>query len=252
MLRLCFIIRKRATGKSGGVGTVENGGQSVRTKSGQGIRHFSLAYATVLSPVVKKIGDQDKPGANIADGGVKASIDAPSFTVLNKTITPSLIYNSSWARPTAAVTNLFDFPLQELEAQTYTETGTDVVKYKIRTRFCSGIFIIPACLDKSPIQTDNDLIKQPYVEALTAIDFTSVTTVRSLIQPDYITAQFHSNDIQTEKFKMVGVPNQAVVSFAVEMKKPGTDDTGFLPTGIYPFNVHYEASLKSRLRVREP
>ncbi|NUN04658.1 MAG: PKD domain-containing protein [Bdellovibrio sp.] len=231
----------------GGVGTVENGGQSVRTKSGQGIRHFSLAYATVLSPVVKKIGDQDKPGANIADGGVKTSIDAPSFTVLNKTITPSLIYNSSWARPTAAVTNLFDFPLQELEAQTYTETGTDVVKYKIRTRFCSGIFIIPACLDKSPIQTDNDLIKQPYVEALTAIDFTSVTTVRSLIQPDYITAQFHSNDIQTEKFKMVGVPNQAVVSFAVEMKKPGTDDTGFLPTGIYPFNVHYEASFKEQI-----
>lgn len=95
-----------------GVGRVS--GDKIVTKPNMGIRHFSLVYASPLGPKVSQIGAQDRPGADAFNGALATSISLPSYKSLGKDISPSLMYKSSWARPTALVTSLFNLPREDV------------------------------------------------------------------------------------------------------------------------------------------
>ena len=61
----------------------------------------------------------------------------------------------------------------------------------------------------------------------------------SWVEPDLITAQFHSGDIVSEKMEFTGMPNRSVISFAMDLSS--------LPSGVYPYSAKYEIYLKQMI-----
>lgn len=126
-MELVILSKNSATGEweLDGVAKVGTGGYEIVTKPGMGITHFSEVYAAPLGPEVKDVGAMDVPGANTFSGAYTASIKMPSFKSLGQTVTPELIYQSSWAHPNIVVKNIFDIPRQEI---TRTSSGRIVTQ----------------------------------------------------------------------------------------------------------------------------
>ena len=66
--------------------TVNAGGQTMTTKDGFGITHFSDVYASPIGPTIKNINKGDKPGTSVLDGAVKTSVNLPSYKSLGQDI----------------------------------------------------------------------------------------------------------------------------------------------------------------------
>ncbi|PIR32494.1 MAG: hypothetical protein COV37_19660 [Bdellovibrio sp. CG11_big_fil_rev_8_21_14_0_20_39_38] len=97
-----------------GVAVVDENGTTMTTKAGQGITHFSEVYAAPIAPVIRSVNNEDIPGANTFDGAVTSQIVLPSYQVMGSSVAPQLIYNSSWANPTALIKNIIDIPRNEV------------------------------------------------------------------------------------------------------------------------------------------
>lgn len=113
-----FMISNSTTGawEVGGIGRVSEDGQSITSKEGLGLRHFSSAYATIVGPKISAVGAQDLPGADSFGGAVSTTVNFPSFKSLGKDLGPSIGYKSFWAKPSLLVTNVLDIPRVELSA----------------------------------------------------------------------------------------------------------------------------------------
>ncbi|MEQ1875072.1 MAG: right-handed parallel beta-helix repeat-containing protein, partial [Bdellovibrionia bacterium] len=199
----------------GATAKVSDDGRSVVTKPGQGITHFSDHYAIPLGPVIAQIGSQDKPGADTFNGSLTTSVSLPSFTSLGNNITPSLIYKSAWAKPTALVSNLFDVPEQKVEG-TETATGSMRIAHQVCFITCKDI--------------------EEY------LDFDVTEDYKAWYDLDFITAQFSTTGIFSDVMKFTGSPRRAAISYAFDLKNPTTGE--YLNSGVYPYLAHYEVHLK--------
>ncbi|MBL7716959.1 MAG: hypothetical protein JNL01_15960 [Bdellovibrionales bacterium] len=205
-VKLFVISMNSTTGlwEMDGLATVSDDGTSVVTDEGLGISHFSTVYMAPMGPKVTKFADQDRPGANSFDGALVRRITMPSYQVMGSAVAPSLTYKSSWAKPTTLITNLFDIPKQEI------------------------------------------FVSQSGEGSILGIDSREVTaTVRAWYEPERITAQFQTQGIASDSnpsepgaqpMVFTGIPNKAAISYAVDMSS--------FPSGVYPYNSHYEVQLK--------
>ena len=186
-----------------GAAKVSDDGRSVVTKPGMGITHFSTVYAAPIGPTVLPIGSQDAPGADTFSGAMSTSVKLPTYKLLGKDVGPSLIYKSTWAKPTAVVSNLFDIPRHEVNISK-DEDGHKFIKVPVCVVFCWD---------------------QP-------VDMYWNVSVRgqAWYVPDYITAQFTTATVISDKLKFTGVPNRAKISFATDLIDPSSNE--YLPTGM--------------------
>ena len=167
-----------------GIARVTSDGRSIVTKPGLGIKHFSILYASPLGPKILQAGRQDKPGTDIFNGALSTTVSLPSYKSLGQSIVPSLLYRSSWARPSVLMTNIFDLPRQEVDVEDGFEGnfGNNGDKIVIRE------------------------------------------LVHGWVEPNYITVQMTTHGITTDVATFTGLPNQSVVSFATELKDPVSND----------------------------
>ena len=86
-----------------GVAEVSENGESITTKTGMGITHFSEIYAAPVMPTLKTIGKDDQPQVGLQDSSLTTTIQLPEFKSMNSWKTPGLIYNSAWANPSILV-----------------------------------------------------------------------------------------------------------------------------------------------------
>lgn len=112
------------------------GPDTIETKPGQGISHFSEIFVSPFGMEMKKFADGDKPRIDSLDGGVSTQVTLPSFKILGQDIAPTLTYNSNWAYPNALVTNVFELPRQYFdvrEKDTITNWGVVGSDVRIQT-----------------------------------------------------------------------------------------------------------------------
>lgn len=103
---------------------------TIETKPGQGITHFSEVYAAPLGMEIKSFRDGDKPSIDTMNGAVSTSVSLPSFKSMGQDITPGLTYNSQWANPTIVISNIFDLPRKYFEASQSISMGGALGKVK--------------------------------------------------------------------------------------------------------------------------
>ncbi len=235
LTEMVIMLMNSKTGKweVGGSAVVSSDGQSVVTKENQGIRHFSLAYATIAGPNIRQIGAQDRPGADTFNGSVSSKIELPSFKSFGQNVVPNLVYKSSWAKPNAVITNLIDFPNKKVDVEPSTSYGSEVVKYSIDLVSCT----YPATgfsvwCHKNP------------TEFYTNVQYeTSYTNVTSEIQPEKVVASLKTGSLKTQEVEFKDLPHMANISFAVDLKEE-SNDSGFFASGIYPYQAHYNIHFK--------
>lgn len=192
-----------------GVAQVADDGQSIKSKPGMGITHFSIVYPAPLGPKVSQIGSQDKPGADTFNGALSTSLMLPSFKAMGQSVVPMLTYKSSWANPTALVTTLFDAPRQDLT-------------------FVAGVGGgLGTLIRKEVTDTVHAWVRPQYVTAqLFSTGF----------QSDVVT--FSGAD---------GLPNKAALSFGAELKTKTDMGWEYMGSSVYPFTAHYEMHLKNMI-----
>ncbi|MBL7717064.1 MAG: hypothetical protein JNL01_16485 [Bdellovibrionales bacterium] len=163
-----------------GVAVVTPDGQSVKTKPGMGISHFSQIYAVPPGIQVSQMGAQDKPGTTTFDGGLTAQVDLPSYKVLGADVAPGLIYNSRWAAPTVTTTNLITLP--SVQASMQVVQGQTILQ--------KLVFFF----DPSP----------------------TVSTFYQIV-PEKIEATFQTTGVLSEKMPVTGVPRESAISFNFDL-----------------------------------
>jgi RHS repeat-associated protein len=114
-IELVIMSKNSTTGlwEVDGSATVVN--NQIETKPGQGITHFSEVFAAPFGMEMTALGPKDKPGIENSIGDLTTSVSLPAYKRLGNTIEPKLIYKSSWAHPTAVVSNVFKIPKKDYE-----------------------------------------------------------------------------------------------------------------------------------------
>src|SRR5262249_45029215 len=163
---------------------------------GQGIKHFSLVYVSPIAPQVAAAGAQDVPGADTFNGALSASVLLPSFQSLGQSVAPSLVYRSSWAKPTVLVSNSVNNPNPPMN---------QVIQNATHDGFLG--------MDNSQ-STDN------------------LTTT---LVPHSMSAQFYTTSINADvpTMDLTGTPKNAILSYAFDLIDPATQK--YLPSNVYPY-----------------
>jgi RHS repeat-associated protein len=234
---LVILTMNSASGRweVGAGATVSENGTSIITKPGQGIRHFSPVYATIPGPVVRQIGAKDKPGADTFDGAMTSVLQLPSYKSLGETVAPSFTYKSSWAKPSALVTNLFDLPVRKIDLNLPSQTGIIDYSYQSSTKYCFksvlfGLGLIPICVPRQ-----EDLYTKLQYE-------TTYTSAYASLTPQKVEAQMKTAGIQSPVYSYSNLPERAAVSFGVDLIDPSTG--AYLNSGIFPYQTHYSIFFK--------
>jgi len=230
---LVVMLMNSKTGRweIGGAAKVTADGQSITTKPNQGIRHFSLAYATIVGPNVRSIGAQDKPGADTFNGALTSQIELPSFKVLGNSFAPKLIYKSAWAKPAALVTNLFDFAKTKVDVTLPNQVWSEFESYELEIELCKRYAFggINFC-SKDPKTFYNNVQYD-----------TSYFNVTSEIQPQRVEASLKIGNLVTDKEVFSDIPQMAAISFGVNLLKNSNE---YFDSGIYPYQAHYDVYFK--------
>ncbi|MBK27072.1 MAG: hypothetical protein CME70_23915 [Halobacteriovorax sp.] len=175
-----------------GLARVDAGGDSITTEEGAGITHFSEVFAAPMGLSISEIGSKDKPGADTFNGAVSTSIQLPSYKSFGTDISPSLVYNSNWAKPTAVISNLFDIPRNELSiSDALAQGGRALTKEEIDNQGGNGFIYLA---------------------------------------PDYVDVQFISDSIVSEKMRFTGLPQKSVVSYAMDLSNFDSGITPYVST----------------------
>jgi len=216
----------------GGSATVSENGNSVVSKEGQGIRHFSLAFATITAPVFKQIGAQDRPGADTFNGAMSTSISLPAVKSLESDVAASLSYKSSWAAPTAVITNLFDFP----------KTKTDVVPFSLAgSQEVSGNTTVTHCWDVIDGWRECRRVDINYLQRFTYDYYFS--NLQSSIQPDKVETSVQVGKIKSDTKTYSQLPQRATMTYALGLFKDESANSEYLDSGIYNFQADYKIYL---------
>lgn len=253
-----------------GMAIVSDNGQSVITKPGHGISHFSLVYAVPLSPFLGEVKNPNLLGVDASLGGVTTSIVAPSFKSLGKDVAPTLMYNSAWANPTALTTNIIDIPEMKSEISgTFRNSKYEYKTYKKKLCRIKN----PANPNVVPPYNIPETICDQEIDAqyLLGLDTTFFGTIKSWYEPEEIRGQFFVSNIGTNEtpfiyrdnsnqylegsnfynvlsskitpFKGQDIPRRSLASFGVELFNSETNE--YLKSGIYPTLTRYQIKLKS-------
>ena len=221
----------------GGAATVSSDGSKVVTKDGMGLRHFSLVYASPIGPTVRQIGAQDQPGADTFNGALTTSIKLPTYKSLGKDVGAGLVYRSSWAKPTVTVSNLFDLPQYQLTLNIPDETGVySQQPYQSVVARCKYDGITPPSGCKWVGELDTF-----YAD----FNYRVHTNALATIAPDFITAQFTSNTIQSNFSTLTGIPDRSTVSYAFDLKDPTSGQ--YFNSGVENYFSHYEVHFKEHV-----
>lgn len=229
---MVIMLMNSKTGKweIGGAASVSEDGSNVVTKPNMGIKHFSLAYATIAGPNIRQIGAQDKPGADSMNGALSRSVTLPSFKTYGQEFTPGLVYKSTWAKPNVVVTNLLDFPEKKIDVTLDSVTGSGVQKYTAKLKNCSVFLLVPFCSTK-----EEDF----YTNFEYKVDYSNVT---SQIQPEKVIAKLNTGSIETNSYEYKNIPRMANISFAVDLYDSIKEK--YFESGIYPYVAHYDIYFK--------
>ncbi|MEK6628422.1 MAG: hypothetical protein AABY53_07330, partial [Bdellovibrionota bacterium] len=233
---LVVMLMNSKTGRweIGGVAAVARDGQSIVTKPDQGIRHFSLAYATIVGPNKRQIGAQDRPGADTFDGALTSQIELPSFKVLGNSFAPKLVYKSAWAKPSAVVTNLFDFAKTKVDIKIPNQAGGYVASGDVTIKNCSWGLL-------GTFKNCTEDVKTFYQNVQYESTYTNVT---SQIQPQKIEATLTTANLRTpNKVVFKNLPQMAAISFGVDLIK-NNDTNEYFDSGVYPYQAHYDVYFK--------
>ncbi|NQZ18998.1 MAG: hypothetical protein HRT44_07070, partial [Bdellovibrionales bacterium] len=250
----------KGTWEVDGIAQVDPSGNFVKTKEGMGITHFSPKYAAPIGPVIRKYTDVGERGVNSLDGGLARSIQMPSFKSNGSDISPTLIYNSKWARPSATVTNYFSIPERRVQytsavAVTATQDGI-FSKPDIKTDYC---FTDEESESKKCYEDyfeywrdHDDLYGLQAVKDTAWYEPSEIKTnfyVGALGLQEQTFDDFFTKDpseLNAKEGKWGDVPNQTLISFGVDLKKQNGE---FFESGIYPTLADYEIKLK-RITIR--
>lgn len=219
----------------GGMAEVSSDGQSVVTKEAQGIKHFSLAFATIPGPTKLPIGSQEKPGADTFNGAVTTQIKLPSTKIMGQDVSPGLVYKSTWAKPSLLVTNMFDFPMNsiKLEPQVIVDNNGNVQQGREKIRHCWKVDKITGwteCIDKE----FDYYYKTTYI--------TQTSELEAVIKPKKVTSYLLTENLKSEDYVFEAsagneFPRMSAVSYKMDLK----DSEGkYLNTGIYPYYADFK------------
>ena len=113
-IELVILSKNSSTGlwEVDGSATVTSSG-NIETKPGQGISHFSEVFAAPFGMKMTAMGDKDKPGISNDIGVLTTKVEMPSYLRMGQSITPTMIYKSSWAYPNASISNIFNLPREK-------------------------------------------------------------------------------------------------------------------------------------------
>lgn len=216
----------------GGAATVASDGGDIVTKPGQGIRHFSLAFATISAPYFKKIGAQDVPGADAFDGAMRTKVTLPSTMSLGNEVAPGLTYSSSWAAPTAVVTNIFDFPKTKTDIEPYTLVGYGEQVGTTTQTHCWDVI--------TNVWRECRTMTFDYYNQFSFEQYFS--NLQSSIQPQKVEMSVQVDSIKSDTKTYQNLPQRATMSFALPLYKDATN-TSYLDSGLYSYYADYKFTL---------
>ncbi len=255
------------TGKweAGGSAKVSEDGLSVVTKPNEGIRHFSVAYAMPAPADILSTAQPDKPGADSFSGAVSTKIETASFKVIGQKVTPSLVYKSSWAKPSATITNIFNIPDKEISMASFTESGNISESYAVSVISCRNNTIFGQPFDwmfkelqrnldsagynrkKEAIQSElaqNNLLPENCTASedkkifYNNFDYTyNYSNLTAKIQPKKVDMTVATADIVMPTKSFNKIPNVAQLSQFLELKN---SQGQYLSSGIYPYIANYK------------
>jgi RHS repeat-associated protein len=185
-----------------GLARVTADGARVETDDGFGLSHFSIIYASPVGPKVKAFGAQDKPGADTFNGALISSVRMPSFKSMGSDVSPRLNYRSTWARPGVVLSTVFNIPHEEVTVSVPSEKGGFLG------------------LGRKEITDRYD----------------------AWYEPDFVTSEFATTGIRSEKARWDGPPSNAIISHSLDLGDPIKKE--YLASGVYPYSAHYEVHLK--------
>ncbi|EPZ50892.1 RHS repeat-associated core domain protein [Bacteriovorax sp. BAL6_X] len=113
-----------------GMAKVDQGGQTISTKDGQGITHFSDVYAVPIAPKLYDTNFNRSAGGDVSNGAYKTSIQLPTYKVNGQDLGVSLNYSSNWADPNIVLSSLIDINRNERELKRDIFTGIPFVYSK--------------------------------------------------------------------------------------------------------------------------
>ncbi len=234
-----------------GSAVVTTDGGSVKTKDGEGISHFSLVYAIPLRPFITEVSDPNVAGIDISKNAMTTKVNLPSFKSLGQSITPSLTYNSSWAHPTAFVSNIFDFgAAQSVVTYKSSSSGSSVQRVNFQKCFivCWSDYknFYHNWMSSEDITVENRVIPESiktqfFVSGVSSqnVEFTTNTdeTEERLAGTDF------KGSLASTINEKTGLPANSMITYAVPLKNPESDT--FLESGIYPTLARYQIRLKN-------
>ncbi|WP_413942693.1 RHS repeat-associated core domain-containing protein [Bdellovibrio sp. HCB-162] len=242
-----------------GVGKVSSDGTSVVSNPDSGITHFSSIYAVPLAPLIASMQKPDLYGIDASTGGLERAVTLPSFKVYGREIKPTIKYKSTWANPTAFVSNIFAVP-KPFDPQSGSGSGFESRKGGFRTTICYDV--IPGVWEECyktwiywlvqnsyhlDWQSSNlwapDTISSQFFVSKVASDQVTFTNNELDDEIKQISGKEITNAVATEILKQTGLPTSSVISFAVELKDPETGE--YLTSGIHPSLARFQVKLKN-------
>ena len=172
-----------------GLAKVSEDGNRIVTKPGYGISHFSLVYAVPIKPVIMEMSDKKIAGIDASRGSLSTGFQLPSFKSLGTTVTPSFVYKSAWANPTAVVTNWFDIPSGKVTA-TYSGSQQANSIQVISQTYCYGPF--------------NTFCETDYQRYYINLKRQTDTKTTSWYQPESIKSQFFVSSLTSDSAVLSG------------------------------------------------
>ncbi|OYZ14931.1 MAG: hypothetical protein B7Y39_17030, partial [Bdellovibrio sp. 28-41-41] len=248
-----------------GIAKVSSDGQSIKTIPNQGISHFSVVYAVPLMPTLTSVVDSNLRAVDSSKDSFETSIQLPSFKIGDDSVSPSLVYKSNWANPTAFVSNYIELPEKHvsysIKGSTQTNTYTSVYVgetcslFKCWDRYAD--FYLNTFYSNSTnlfsAYVPTGIKSQFFISSLKSSD-----AITGNISSDYslVTSELFSDGerqgimSKPSNFGQIstpdptqGIPLRNVVSYAVELKDPITNK--YIESGLYPSLARYEIQLKN-------
>ena len=122
-----------------GVATVSESGESIVTKDGMGITHFSEVFAVPIGLDLKPFNSDINIGADTMNGSSSFNIKLPSVKRFGSDTSFGLQYQSVWANPSAIISNLIDVPRKDVSINFNTDVNVRDITYSINESISSWV-----------------------------------------------------------------------------------------------------------------
>ncbi|MFG1486110.1 RHS repeat-associated core domain-containing protein [Halobacteriovorax sp. RZ-2] len=180
-----------------GLSQVSDDGQTVESVENGGITHFSEVFVAPIAPKLSSFSDDAVNEATVGKNGLSLSASIPSMKIAGKDFAPSFVYNSTWANPKLVVSNIISVDKQERKIE-----RTSLGKQRIEGKGFNVSF-----------------------------------EGKQWVEPENVWAWASVGDYTSERYPFTGVPNNSVISYALDLKDQ--------KSGYHPYLSEYEIQLKT-------